>query len=336
MRFTLSGLRAIGQFLWNNLLVVRRFLRAHAFWLWQVSAVLIALFYIYFQVRPFSTENDVTLRLVDVANSWNQSVSKLGISPLFPPEEDFFVGDLWAVVTDAPKGDSRLVGKAVRVAHIDLRDAVLASQRRDTVSDPAPKVDPASADQKPKPQTFLLAFPGISISQTDDNSAGGTFSLLNMGASRKYTSKDELRIPLASTLGADPVDTILKLYAYCDDPQTRVRCTDRFVRNLLGAIVDERLSITAPDSAKFQVRLQLVMRVYLTNGIAHHQTYSGTSSFGGDVKSPAQDEAKGVEDHPKRGVSRQGGNSSDISFEEKFDRPLVFGFQSAVFKTISD
>jgi hypothetical protein len=36
----------------------------------------------------------------DVAESWSDSINRLGILPIYPPEEDFHVGDIWVVIED--------------------------------------------------------------------------------------------------------------------------------------------------------------------------------------------------------------------------------------------
>jgi len=36
---------------------------------------------------------------LSVVSEWNQAIGKLGIEPVFPPEEDIYVGDVFAVIT---------------------------------------------------------------------------------------------------------------------------------------------------------------------------------------------------------------------------------------------
>lgn len=40
-----------------------------------------------------------TGRDLSVVSEWNQAIGKLGIEPVFPPEEDTYVGDVFAVIT---------------------------------------------------------------------------------------------------------------------------------------------------------------------------------------------------------------------------------------------
>jgi hypothetical protein len=73
-----------------------------------------AIFYILFLVRPFSTI-DLGSKSEDIASSWNASISRLGISPIFPPQEDFYVGDIWAVIVDS-ESMTRLAPSAMQWA----------------------------------------------------------------------------------------------------------------------------------------------------------------------------------------------------------------------------
>jgi hypothetical protein len=76
-----------------------------------------------------------------VATAWNEGIARLGILPLYPPSEDFYVGDVWAVLADAAivdsgkqpsqiakGGKSTLIGKSVRIAYIDLRTQMKAAK----------------------------------------------------------------------------------------------------------------------------------------------------------------------------------------------------------------
>jgi len=66
--------------------------------------------------------------------SWNDTIRKLHIEPRFPPEEDFVVGDLWAIVNDDdfvddPYRDFKVdkesfSQRAVKLAHIDVNQAL--------------------------------------------------------------------------------------------------------------------------------------------------------------------------------------------------------------------
>jgi hypothetical protein len=360
-----------------------RWLLDNAFWLWQVGALVVAIFFTFAVIRPFDDGEDSVSKLEDVAGSWNASISKLGISPIFPPQESFYVGDLWAIVSDAPAPS--YLGKGARVAHIDLSDAIRAEQKNRinlesiiasgqpaaitgqsaaTAGQPAATTgqtaatagQPAAATGQPaatagqpaaatgQPATTagqpdlskntqarftILAFPGVSISRTEDNRAASALAYFGFSASRKVQVSDELKIPMAYSYGAETVDALLRFYEFCDNQKTRVRCTEQFARSVLATTLDEKIAPTSAEAGKFKIRLQLVTRVYLTNKILHKKGYIGDTTFVGsaDVSPSSGNSPEGS----KRQLSHQGGNSSDMSFDEKFERPLVFGFRSSIF-----
>ena len=59
-------------------------------------------------VRPFgdATENPEK----ELATEWNVGIAQLGISPVYPPEEDFYVGDILAVVSGLALAGARFLG----------------------------------------------------------------------------------------------------------------------------------------------------------------------------------------------------------------------------------
>ena len=49
--------------------------------------------------------------------AWNEAVSLLNIEPIYPPQEDVYVGDIYAVVTRADRG---FLGRSIKLWHVDL------------------------------------------------------------------------------------------------------------------------------------------------------------------------------------------------------------------------
>jgi hypothetical protein len=117
-------------------------------------------------IRPFSPAKVPEAKSEDVANEWNISIARLGISPLYPPQEDFFVGDFWAIVVEAK--DTGLIGRGIRIAHIDLSDAIKANSNRESEFNNL--VNPINQKLAQQPdsggQIHLseIAFPGIALS----------------------------------------------------------------------------------------------------------------------------------------------------------------------------
>src|SRR5262249_28269951 len=146
----------------------------------------------------------------DIATSWNRSIARLGISPLFPPEEDFHVGDVWVVIADGE--DTPLLGKAVRIAHIDLREEIrntrsgqpfFADTARYAVDEKARRQDPTETEAPPNGRIFLTltAFPGLTITHTTRSAGSLGWSIGGLGTGRDDQYVEEIRIPVAETYG---------------------------------------------------------------------------------------------------------------------------------------
>ena len=141
-------------------------------WNWVLPVVVLALLVFgFFFVRPLDPlppDPDAEA----TARAWNDAVGRLGIQPVFPPEEDFHVGDVWAVIADTE--DRPLLGRAIRIGHLDLRQVLLESQAgrpvfADTAMDTnGVKLKQAPAEVEPPPKNdritlSLAAFPGVTI-----------------------------------------------------------------------------------------------------------------------------------------------------------------------------
>ena len=108
--------------------------------------------------------SDPLLETADVVNledEWANTIRKIGIEPVFPPEEDLTVGDVLAVVVKDTKpdaeGDAKITAqtplpkRAIRLAHVDVRKALTESYGLLPVfvappSSLLPPIKPASGD----------------------------------------------------------------------------------------------------------------------------------------------------------------------------------------------
>jgi hypothetical protein len=78
-------------------------------------AALAAAAFVVFYVRQFAAlSSDV------VARSWNESISHLGKSPVYPPQEDVQVGDVLAAIVGGQS--TYLLRTAIRIDHIDMQN----------------------------------------------------------------------------------------------------------------------------------------------------------------------------------------------------------------------
>jgi hypothetical protein len=332
-------------------------------WSWRGILATLVLCFIFFFVRPFAASP--RLDADDLATSWNQSIARLGISPLFPPEEDFHVGDVWAVIADGE--DTPLLGKAVRVAHLDLRDEIYKARNRQPVfADTASfAADGRGRGQSPieSNQTIderivltLAAFPGLTITHTTRSAGSLGWSIGGLGAGRDDQSIEEIRIPVAETYGIPYADALVRLDDWCADEQTKIHCTDAFLRRVLAYSISNQVLATRNGKYIFRLHLRLVTRVFLTREIEQRRVV--TSARGGTAQSSAEtvrraDPANAGENKTLEvrnrdaldtltqnvgSTSRGGGPSatisnflaggSEIEIHRVFQRPVAFGFRA--------
>jgi hypothetical protein len=258
----------------------RDFLKAR---LWQIVAAVFFIICALFVVRPFQAVRDPAPE--DVASAWNNSIGRLGILPLYPPTEDFGVGDVMAVVADSE--NVTLLRKAVRIAHLDLRDLVLSSTLEPVFAETA---DPVAGTNFRKQDRFELpgdpsgkrialsisAFPGITINHVLQSNAGAGNSAGWFGSSHSGQRAEEIQIKGVETYGVSTVEAIVRFNHWCRDEKTKAYCDDSFVRQALAFAVSDRVLATkdSKDSNGVTTRgyaarleLQLVTRVYLTREI---------------------------------------------------------------------
>jgi hypothetical protein len=212
--------------------------------------------------------------------TWNKSIARLGLQPVFPPSEDIFVGDVWAVVVeDALDSSLPLLGKAVRVDHIDFRKDILAEAKgRPVFEDTADlKKDEAFRRQGRKETTpdtgesialALAAFPGITISYATQSAGTVGSSWGSLGGGKRSQQTEEIRIPIAETYGVSARVGYIGFDKWCKTPETKTRCTDQFVRNLFAFTIDNRV-LEKREDGQYGTRLQLslVTRVFLAREI---------------------------------------------------------------------
>ncbi|MFK4500205.1 hypothetical protein ABIF86_004496 [Bradyrhizobium japonicum] len=331
--------------------------RATRFWFWQGLAALLAVCLIIAVVRPFASQP--SLEADDIAASWNQSIARLGILPIFPPAEDFYVGDVWAVITNAE--EAPLLGKAVRVAHLDLRkDLEIAQKQRPVFATTANTTPTASTkpveDASDHISLTLAAFPGLTITHAKRAAGSLGWHTFGFGSSRDDQELEEIRIPVAETYGVPYAEAFVRLDEWCLDPNTKLLCSDGYLRRLLAYSIGDRILAARNGKYLAQLQLSLVTRVFLTRTIEQRRliatggdvtlrttrpSSAPTSNTGKSENSTlgerASDEggdrlenAKGTDPNaiPSATItsSRKGG--SEIEVHRSFPRPVAFGFRA--------
>jgi hypothetical protein len=155
-----------------------------------------------------------------------------------------------------------LLGKAVRIAHIDLRDLILASTVEPVFADTADLAAGSSfrkqdrtevaIDSKDKRITLALsAFPGITISHVTQSAAAAGNATGWFGSARNGNQVEEIQIKGAETYGVSTIEAIVKFNNWCRDEKTKAYCDDSFVRQALAFAVSDRVLATRKaDSTK--------------------------------------------------------------------------------------
>jgi hypothetical protein len=324
-----------------------------------VIAAAVVLFFIVRVVQPFQRQADP--KPEDVATAWNDSIAKLGILPVYPPAEDLYVGDVWAVI--AHSEDSPLLGKAVRVGHIDLRREILQSAAPAIFSDTAElaagsklrKQDPKEAAPGAPDNRIVLslaAFPGITITHgVKSTGAAGASGSGWFGAQRDDSSVEQISIKSVETYGISPVDGVLKLDAWCSVAENKRYCADSSVRKILAFTVSDKVLGTKNGEYTSRIELRLVTRVFLMREIEHRRALN--SAAGGvlqvladPLKEPAVKDGAPKPEAPAeeaaaavgRNLAASGSTGAKIALlhndgtemrlAEVFQRPLAFGFRA--------
>lgn len=280
-------------------------------------------------VRPFAALPEPAED--SVATAWTASMSRLGIVPVYPPVEDMYVGDVWAMVTESNENSS-ILRKSVRLSHIDMRDSMKAEHAGqpvfpDTVaavSDGHAHVQPSAEVAKVEPSDpislTLTTFPGVSIRHGNHVTGSIGARLFGFQASRDALNSEEIRIPVAETYGVNAAQAIARLTEWCKEPDTQIYCTDGFVRRVMAFSISDQLLTTRNGNYVFRLQLFLVTRVFLLRKIEYRNLQQGSLESSANAESPPS-ALKGT------GKSTQE-RTTDLALQQIFQRPLVFGFRS--------
>lgn len=331
-----------------------------------VSFTLAIIAFILFVVRPFASEKDEIAQ--NVALAWNGAIRRLGMEPLYPPREDFYVGDLYLTIEPIdPNVRSTLpdyptevfAGKGVKIGHIDLRPEILALPSirfADTaVSGSSPLLVQPKVEVREDAHDRLIylsevSFPGVEITWAADRSGG----LPWLSASRRGTSEGKIVISGAQTYSAQIPDAIVKLQNYCADEQTSGFCSDAVARRIMTYVLGSDVTAVHQSKYIFGIGINLVTQVYMSREFDISRTEANSTAFSAgrgarkvttpvtpsDPKVNTQAPAGAEEEASASAVSdEQQGNQADLLQSARSSlemtgvraKPLVFGFRSVSF-----
>ena len=339
---------------------------------WQVGTVLLFLLFVLFEIRPFNRDAD--LDAAAVASAWTQSIGRLGIKAVFPPDEDVYVGDIWAVITSSE--NKSLLSRSVRVGHIDLRKEIISARYNKPLFSDTPKflaedkfrvlsqfeVENSMSPEENRIALSLSAFPGITISHTKKTSGLFGTILGSIGAGNSEEDTEEIRIPIAETYGVPVEAAISHIKEWCkENNDHKGICYGKGARDILAFSVDPAVNKVTDHHYKSEVGLQLITRVFLMREIEHkrgrNSARNAAAESEGGLSSPNQTSRNTRQDTTTssqneisidstkqpataqtattRKVSIATGDSSGINLTEVFQRPLVFGYRAITLKTIA-
>lgn len=302
----------------------------------------------------------------NVIEEWNATIAKLGIDPVFPPEEDVEVGDIFAVLDDLQGRSSSptaLALRSIKIAHQDLTSDIQDAFSNSYLfpdTPPRPKDPNEPLEQTPKPdgilshpparQTLpLAAFPGFTIKQ-QRRVRGGLLGWLSSTFRFESDHNVELEIPVAETYGIPSLIALGELEHFCSDPKYPNRCSDLTLRTHLSYVTQHAFEEVPRNTSsgsnagasssessqhlyRYPVEVVLVNRVYLARYI--DQSVNNTRSAGSVIKpgdAPPKDssEQKNERRHDGEGTKAETMFGSDDTqvLKQTFLRPLVIGFRA--------
>ncbi len=264
------------------------------------------------------------------------------------------------MIEDADENQA-ILGKAVRIAHISLREDLKreASLKRPTFSATAElengkkirnqsNYEVEAADAGDKIRLSLAVFPGITVNKSVRSSSMVERLGLNLGLSGGRSDLEEINIPISETYGISAGIAAARLDIWCKDPTTRLYCSDEFVRRVMAFGVNERVLATKDGAYTAKIQLRLVNRVFMTREIEHRRTRDfALSAAARAAVPPVEADAVGVGATPSSetriknleervsallsgapGATYSRADGNQLALKQILERPVVFGFRA--------
>lgn len=252
----------------------------------------------------------VALGADTVSSDWNEAVRRLNIEPIYPPQEDIHVGDIYAAVTRA---DRNFQGKSVKLWHADLSEAIKRTYKNVPIFPPTkeppgkdgqfwPQAEVSDLfDVKPRTSLSLVAFPRYVIRHARQADGGigaspGLWAKVSglFAASGSSDDLEELHFPAAETYGVNAVEASAALALFCN--KSPAICSETGVRSMLSMIVgkdvwDPEISKDGKETGRFAmgVELMLVNQVFLTRSIVRTHLRNNGRGFEAAVSAPVKE-----------------------------------------------
>ncbi|HEV7254408.1 MAG TPA: hypothetical protein VGN97_15090 [Mesorhizobium sp.] len=310
------------------------------------AAIAAGIAFLLFKVDIFNPP--AVAKAASAQEMWANSIRRLGIEPLYPPQEDFRVGDIWAVVatykedaTSTREVDPQksIIGRDVRIGRIDLNQLSAAAresprfQESDT-SDDGQLVYEAAQDMgwdgvaPGKVTTSIASFPRIDISTSSSDS--GAVAQVGLAAARSRNETETVSIPVAETYSIPATAALAALANWCGGE--RSLCSEKPVRRLLAFVVNSAVAEDVDADRRYGFEIKLVTQVYMTRQMMFRRSLQeslSTSLNAPKVGAIAEEGGDGADDAAAGEVATESAQGADGSLENViFPRPIVFGFRS--------
>jgi hypothetical protein len=245
-----------------------------------------------------------------IASQWSNTISQLGLDPIYPPQEDISVGDIFLTITKDATPLTTSLGRSIKIWHVDLSKELKETYNQTYIfpdTAPKPKSDgefwpqrastksvfDASADRH---ELALVVLPGFTVARVHQASFTGGWlskSFRSLFAIQGQGEKTiELKIPFAETYGVPAITANGYLIQFCEDNRFHNVCTEKGARGFLSTIVGDlafqKLPAKPGEDARYQLTAEIliVSRVFLTRSI--ETVITGNIEFGAQGKLAAQ------------------------------------------------
>lgn len=267
------------------------------------------------EMRPYRLQVDAPLSV-----QWNNTISKLGIEPLYPPQEDVSVGDIFVVITNDGKSslDQSFLSRAVKLTNVSLQPHLEETYNNSYIFPETHQKPDKNGDiwkqnnsensifeyHGQRKSLPIAMFPGLSLATINQGNleVGGIGGLIkNMfGFESLGVQTTELRIPTAETYGVGSLVANGKLFEFCHANRTKKACTQSGSRAQMASVVGSGVFELIPDPSnpknmkyRYDLAIFLISRVYMTRSIETIINTSTNITAAATInKNKAQDKSK--------------------------------------------
>jgi hypothetical protein len=290
----------------------------------------------------------------DVPALWNASIKKLGVDPIYPPQEGVRVGDVFLTVAPVrPEVRGFLqdfivdtfTGRAIKIGHIPLEDAMpleqsqfelpatqfLANGAMDEKQNGLLSRMSGATAQTSEIRVYDVTFPKVDITQNATSSGWAKW----FSADFSDLQTNSIFFNKVQTYAAPYITAFSRLRLFCIE---KIECAnDKMARILLQHSIGEEVNRTyrATDDVEryaFDIEIFVVSQVFSTRNITFTSNNGWADSLAANAV-PAEDETtesttSGDDVQQKRpGFTYRKSAGTGLTIDAVFQRPLIFAYR---------